>query len=255
MKFPVPKVWEDETVVILAGGPSLRTFSFDTIAVSGARVIAINDSWRLVPAEIRYWNRPPGFVFTPGSVTPKCALYFCDDKWWSSSQASNRRAMDNIDSFHDMIYRGWWFTGSLAFDLHPQVNALKLTGQTGLETDPGGLRHGSNSGYQAINLAYHFGAKKIILLGYDMKVQTLYVVDKNNNPTTRAINTHWHNEPRPDGFGDVLRQSMLPHFSTLVEPLRDAGVTVINATPDSALTCFPVMTLEEALTGVEAMIP
>jgi hypothetical protein len=34
---------------------------------------------------------------------------------------------------------------------------------------------------------------------------------------------------------------------TLVEPLRNAGVEVINATLDSALTCWPSKPIEEAL--------
>ena len=152
----------------------------------------------------------------------------------------NLRSLDSLTSFHDMIYRGYWVKGSYdsSFDEHPQVRVLKFTGQRGLELDPSGLRHGSNSGYQAINLAVNLGAKRIVLLGYDMKVN--------------GHRTHWHNEQRQDAsvFAGTIRDTMLPHFHTLIDPLKVLGVEVINATPDSALTCFPMMMLEEALRTV-----
>jgi hypothetical protein len=215
VKYIVPNIWNDNTCVILAGGPSLHTMNVNSIkTIPGLRYIAINDSWRLMP---------------------EARLYFCDAQWWTAQIAYNRRTRDNQTSFHDLIYKGFWITGAPGFETHPQVHSLKLTGERGLETDPGGLRHGSNAGYQAINLAVHYGAKRILLLGYDMRV----------------VNgrTHWHDEQRePAGsFKTVLEKSMLPHFSSLVEPLADLGVEVVNVTPGSALTYFRQSTLESEL--------
>jgi hypothetical protein len=217
MIYTVPKSWQGETCVILAGGPSLRDFSrFPSwITDSKCRVIAINDSWRLWP------------------YSDVC--YFCDPQWWQYQLAKNLRDKPTGTlSFHDAIYKEFWISTAPGFEHHPQVHTLKFNGQTGLSTDPTALHHGSNSGFACINLAALFGAKRIVLLGYDMKC------DKTGR-------THWHNEPRPDGFARVLEQSMLPLFSTLVTPLEEAGVEVINATPDSALTCWKYQPLEEAL--------
>ncbi len=150
----------------------------------------------------------------------------------------------------DVIYacgadRGrWWqrhgptFVGftSLRYTLDPTAapwaTVLRETGPEGLETDPSGLRTGHNSGYQAINLAVHLGARRIVLLGYDM-------------------------QPAPDGtdhfFGDHSHgvkppwRELLPFFHTLVRPLEAIGVQVVNATRRTALECFPQMTLAEAL--------
>lgn len=200
--------WLDETVFILGGGPSMAAFS--PMALRGrGRVIAINDAYRLYPtADV---------------------LYFCDKAWWERSRAGVQglfkgRYVISMDAGHGMI---------------PGVHMLRCTGVTGLETDPGALRHGCNSGYQAINLAYHFGAKRIVLIGYDMKV---------------APNgwSHWfghHPGQTAAGF-TVSLGAMLPNFPTLVQPLQDAGVTVINACPGSALTCWPLMTLDDALEAV-----
>ncbi len=160
-------------------------------------------------------------------------MYFCDASWWQQSMSVNRRNKDNSYSFHDAIYKGWWFTGSHDFRDHPQVTSLFLSGQLGMEDDPAKLRHGSNSGYQAINLAVHLGAKKIILLGYDMHRE--------------GARDNWHDEPRPTSSPDKYAHSMLPHFASLVRPLAERGVEVVNATPGSALDAFPKATLEEVL--------
>jgi len=40
---------------------------------------------------------------------------------------------------------------------------------------------------------------------------------------------------------------MLPHFPTLQPALTERGIEVINCTPGSALTCFPMGNLDEVL--------
>ena len=60
--WAVPPIWRGATVVCLGGGPSLT--AADAAQCRGrARVIAINDAYRLVP-----WAD---------------LLYFCDYRWWS----------------------------------------------------------------------------------------------------------------------------------------------------------------------------
>ncbi len=198
--------------MILAGGPSLR--GYDPIALSGrVRIIAINDSWRLCPwAEV---------------------LYFSDREWWDEQSRLNRHSVTKSINFMGMVYSGFWVAGNTEFDIHPYVHSLRLAGQRGLSSDRRTLRHGSNSGYQAINLAYLYGASRIILLGYDMHV----------DPTR----SHWHDETRPRNFQQLCDLSFLPHFQTLVEPLAAAGVEVINSTPGSALKCWPYLPVEEAI--------
>lgn len=213
MIWTVPKTWTGETAFLLAGGPSL--IGFDAAVLKGkGRIITINDSWRLAPSAD--------------------VLYFCDESWWTYQINRNSWPKNQVN-FHELIYKGFWVTCSQQFCAHPQVHALKFTGQTGLEKDPAALKHGSNSGYQAIGLAYHFGVSRIVLLGYDMQCQ--------------GTRTHWHEEPRiaAPGFSTVLSKSMLPLFDYLAAPLKEAGVEVINATPGSALKCWLYVPLEEIL--------
>src|SRR5262252_627330 len=196
MRYIVPKDWIGDTCVILAGGPSLQETWPKVPLNTGQRihVITINDSWRLAPnADV---------------------LYFGDGRWWAQQQASNPRTVDGLLGFHDVMYKGFWVTIA-GFGEHPQIHCMWASGQRGLETNPAALRTGSNSGYAAINLAYHHGAKKIVLLGYDMKCD--------------GRRTHWHNGPREAApMYAPLLNSFLPHFDHLVEPLEQAGVEVIN---------------------------
>jgi hypothetical protein len=170
------------------------------------RIIAINNAWKL---------RPDADV-----------LYFCDAAWW-------RKHGQEVKSGFRGGYR---ITISDARD--PALKRLRNSGRTGLETKPDGLRHGTNSGYQAINLAYHFGARRIALLGYDMRIE--------------EGRTHWHagHGAEPAVVRHRLEKVMLPQFKALVAPLAAAGVEVLNATPGSALTCWPYRSLEEILCSV-----
>ncbi len=219
MKFwLVPPEWAGETAFLLAGGPSLR--GFDASVLRGRRVIAINNSWELAP-----WA---------------AVLYFCDMKWWTWHG-------DRVSSeFEGRYIVTPAFTDS-------RVKTIKLTGGAGLETDPAALRNGHNSGYQAINLAYHFGVRRIVLLGYDMRVikRTLDVHGIPHDALGRFTTlTHWHSgHPRmsAEHVQHNIEKSMLPKFPSLAEALAKTDVEVINATPGSALKCWPYRPIEELL--------
>lgn len=190
-------LWRGETCYILACGPSLR--GFDASVLRGRRVIAVNDSILLAP-----WAD---------------VLYACDARWWQTRAA---------------VIAGY---GGLRVTLEnqiPGVLRLRNAGVDGLETEPDGLRHGHNSGYQAIGLAYHMGATRIVLLGYDMHT---------------GGGLHWNDRPERQtaaGFSRTLAL-MMPVFDTLAAPLAVAGVDVLNATPGSALRTWPGVELADVL--------
>lgn len=195
--------WDGETAFLLGCGPSLCVDDVDRLR--GRRVIAINDAYLLAP-----WAE---------------YLYFCDQSWWDQ----------NRDQVEEIFYGRRIVTLRNEID---GVSRLRCSGVDGLETDPGAIRHGCNSGYQAINFAYHLGAKLIVLLGYDMRVDG----DK----------LHWRQRQgmqTADGFHRTLRHAMLPKFASLVEPLRNARVDVINCTPGSVLRYWPILSLKEVLEG------
>lgn len=200
--------WSGAVVVLVGGGPSLTPAQVERCR-GKARVIAINTAVKLAPwADI---------------------LYFCDRQWfgWHRETVLN--------------FKGQVVTLGNE-DLRKEVRGLvcmRDAGVEGFSEDPAALCNGRNSGYQAIHLAAHLGAKRIVLLGYDMKSAAPAA------PGARP-RVHWHEEhpvpTHPDTPGGYV-----PHFKDLLEPLARRGIEVLNATPGSALPYFPMTTLEEAL--------
>jgi hypothetical protein len=169
-----------------------------------ARVIAINSSYKLAP-----WAD---------------VLYAADAKWWDWEHGA--------PAFHGPKY-------SIAASdpvTWPDVQVLQNTGPLGLELEPTGLRTGFNSGYQAIGLAVHLGAARILLLGYDLSPA----------PDGR---THWHGDHpdrQPSPYG-----AMIEAFPSLVEPLAALNIEVVNCSRRTALGVFPRAPLEDEIARLE----
>lgn len=203
----VPKQFPGSTIVCVASGPSLTRQDAERCA-RVAPVIAVNDGYRLVPNAV--------------------ALYACDAKWWTWHDEA-------LKTFHGAKWSLQTSNWGRVRARFPDVRLLRNTGTQGIETDPAGLRTGHNSGYQAINLAVHYGATRIVLLGYDM--QTL-------NGRTHFFGDH---PQRQDSPYEMFRRA----FASAVDDLKALGVTVLNCSRTSALTCFPRVPLESVLEPLE----
>lgn len=197
MKWSVPKMWEGETVAILASGPSMSQEIADGVARRALRTIAINTTFQLAPwADI---------------------LYAADGQWWDRHWK------------HAKGFKGLKVTIE-PNALRPELLTLKnnmVGGFTGFDPDPGTVKSGQNSGYQAICIAVHAGAKCIELYGFDMRS----IENKH----------HWHGgHPSPlRNHGESMYGRWLKNFETLVPEINKRGIEVINCTPNSALKCFP----------------
>jgi len=191
--------------VCLGCGPSLTVEDVEYCR-GRASVIAINNTYQLAPwAEV---------------------LYACDARWWG-------------------WHKGVPGFAGLKFSVEPKAKAgrrehgpyaditvLRNTGDDGFEADPSGLRTGKNSGYQAINLAVHFGARRIILLGYDM------------GPSKEGRDHYFGSHP-----GGVVPpyHLFMRNYPNLAAELKKRGVDVINASRKTALGVFRRQPLAEAL--------
>ena len=91
----------------------------------------------------------------------------------------------------------------------------------------GVIHYGDNSGFQATNLAIQFGAEEIWLIGFDMKV--------NGKP-------HFFGEHPLECRKGMTPRSWRAAFET-AERMMPEHISIINATPGSALSCFPRATL------------
>ena len=196
----VPRKFEGETIYIIGGGPSLKNFNFAEL--KGHRTIAINKA-----------------VFFHQTAD---VLYWTDSRFYTWYK-------NDIDNFN-----GLKFTLKPGSQYTTDIKVLRKGIPHGLEKDPQVLAHGYNSGYAAINLAYHLGAVRIVLLGFDMH--------------NAGKDTHFHDGYPTRAAGDhIYRDKFLPGFKELEKALRAEGVTVFNASPHSQLNEFPKITLAQAL--------
>lgn len=184
------------TIYIAGGGPSLKDFDWNLL--DGKTVIAVNRAYEVLP-NAQY-------------------IYFSDLRFWQW----HRRALVN--------HSGEKITGNYRVTDNA-VKKYNFTGSQGLEKKAPGLKTGNNSGYAAINLAYHLGAKVIILLGFDMCRST-------------HGEYHWHGG-YPVKNRDASFSKMLRYFETIAQPLQDEGIEVLNACPTSNIKCFAKVAIED----------
>lgn len=107
---------------------------------------------------------------------------------------------------------------------------------------PGEIGWGGNSGFHALNLAIQFGAKKIVLIGFDCSLMR---------------GSHWHgrhgqglNNPKQASV-DKWRER-LDHQKPMLDRL---GIEVVIGSPGSALTAYRKLSLERALNVSPSRLP
>jgi hypothetical protein len=125
-----------------------------------------------------------------------------------------------------------WSVSEMARDQFGTYWIRHATG-AGFCTEPDSINGGGNSGFQAVHLAATFGARRILLLGFDMQ--------RTNGEL------HWHgkhegNLPNGAGFKGWLKA-----FDRLAVDLKLRDIEVVNCSRATAMTCFPRSTITEAL--------
>jgi hypothetical protein len=199
-------------VIVAASGPSLSKSVAQKCRMArfnGWRVLAVNDAYRLMPwADI---------------------LYACDAEWWKQHNGApgltfgQRWSTHEGETPNETNYKG---------DLPEawRINYARGRAGTVFSTNPAFLYYGCNSGFQAINLAVLKGATRIVLVGYDM----------------RRVDgaAHFFGE-HPNGLcATTDYRKFLPNFR---DAAQHCAVPIVNATPGSALDCWPMVNLDDAL--------
>jgi hypothetical protein len=221
----VSRAWEGKTVVCIASGPSLTKEQVDAVAAAHAadavKTIVVNDNYLIAP-----WAD---------------ALYFADARWWEWHNKGLEKSWPWVRfSAAEVRQALAGFKGQKISIDHPNtvsdkaVVRLENAGNVGLSEDPHGIKTGSNSGYQVLNIAALSGAKRILLLGYDMQ---------HRNGRAHAHNGH------PVKSAEGIYLGYAKHFSTMETPLKNLGIEVLNCTPSSQIRAFPHVPLERALGG------
>lgn len=209
--------WEGQVAAILCSGPSMTREVADTVHASGCRTIAVN-------------NQAIDTYGTPALAPWADILYAADATWWQNNA-------DAVAKFKGRKVTIANQNGLISFGVPTDALAVEHGGVAGFDERVTHVRTGTNGGYQALHIAIHLGAKRIILCGFDMHAK---------NGDHWFGDHHWR-KGRTSRYDLFLR-----YFNeTAREFLKRAEV--INCTPGSALKCFPFMNIKEALDGVSGM--
>lgn len=206
--WKIPQIWDAATAVVMGTGPSLNLKQLAHIYLARCHgachfVVAVNNNYQAAP-----WAD---------------YLYACDYKFFTwhkhhLPEAFKGAAIVSCDrpAAEEFAYI-LWVPGEHA---------------DGLSTNPELIHYGKNSGYQAVNLAYLLGARRILLVGFDHQYP--------NNAY------HWYGE-HPDRNRSSWYERWMPCWQTVLNQLNDLDLEIINCTPESALHVFPKARLNEAL--------
>lgn len=206
--------WSDRLCIVAGSGPSLTADV--AAACRGHRVVAVNDAWRLMPfAEV---------------------LYACDSGWWDHHEGCPGFAGERWSSHGDAVRND----KRRAAERHA-LNLVRGAEADWFSRDPGVIHYGEMGGFQAANLAAHMMGwrGRLVLVGFNMQ------------PVAGV--RHFFGE-HPERLRSTVigprgaYAKSLRAFALAAAGLPD-GFEIVNATPDSALTCFPMMELAAALAG------
>lgn len=187
--FTAAPIWPGETCFIVCGGPSL--IGFDFARLRGRRVIAINSSYEKVPfADV---------------------LVFGDGRWWNWRR-------DDARNFGGLIVH-------CGEQRDQRLSVMKPVKPPGLARPRDSLCFLNTTLTAAINLAVHFGVKRIVLLGADMQKD--------------AAGRSHHHAPHPVASREGCWNRHMADLATLVEPLAKAGIEVVNVSPSSLIDFWP----------------
>lgn len=106
-----------------------------------------------------------------------------------------------------------------------------------LSRDPSCLTLARTTVTGAINLAAHLGSHLVVTLGLDGK--------------RAADGRSHHHEPHPRRPMPGCWEKHRKELCSITPSLREWGVEVLNASPESACDAFPVVTLQEALARID----
>jgi len=230
--WKVPKIWEGGDVWIIGGGPSItRQFQIPEEVVK--RVFDKEETPAIYSSYLSFLHDKHvigvNMAYQLGTWVDMIA--FGDSGFF----LKNKDQLALFPGLKITCHSKW-----------PGVKYLKKskTPRVGISIDPTQVCWNENSGAMAINVAVHTGAKRIFLLGFDMKKtegdqhwHKLYVVadsikvNRNKRKKRTILNP-------PFGIH-------LPCFPIIAKHAEQIGIEIINVTDDSAIDSFKKITWKE----------
>ena len=225
---PIKPLFKDETAILIATGPSV-TNQVNEIRNAKAdkhcRIITINNAYEIAP-------------FADAHIS-------CNDDWW-------RYYWPKSAVLRKMPCLKYTWYKDIADEYGIQY--VKAIVKDGLSTDPRIIHINHGSGPMGINIALHLGIKKLLLIGHDMKFAKDYDGQRKKAGSTNRHFfgeypkklQHWPSVKVGKSKPGVM-DGLIDAYNTMVPQIPELGMEVINCTPNSALTSFPLSTLEKEL--------
>lgn len=202
--------WDDKPVAVVAGGPSLVGFDFERLR--GAHVLAVKGSIFDIPwADAGFGLDMPRYQEWREKLADVQARIY-----WAVPE-------DQLEKTGPPPSRNITFIKRLAGE--------------NISSDPGEIYGGGTSGFGALQVCLHKRSKQIVLLGFDY--------DGNYDASGFRHNEQHYTKKR----AQVLEnwEAWALHFSVYVPYLTKHRIQVINACPQSKITCFQKMMLDDAV--------
>jgi len=197
-----------ETVLIVASGPSLKGFDFDALHNKGY-VIAVNGAGRFMPwADL--WLTVDTLQLqsrVPRPFAGKLVAAVPADFGTATARCPCDRIVPNAP-----------------------LHYLKRVNAPGLSEYSCQIR-GLNSAYGALNYAYHLRAKRVVLFGVD-----------GNDP-----GSYFYGMRRAWAKQNATLMHLPQLFESALPQLRARKIEVLNASSKSAVDCFDRVAPQEAL--------
>lgn len=205
----VKRIWPNSTIFVLGNGPSLGLIK-GSKCFYDKHVIAVNSAFYI-----------GNFVDV---------LFFGDAKWYWWNE-------ENVNKFKGLKYTLNLCRKDVDKSLEGIVdlNIIKRGSVRGINIDPNIVCFNRSSGGAAVNLAYHLGAKRIVLLGFDMKY-----VNKKRNYYNYGMWGNVHNLKCDFISGEVI-------WGKVQVCANDLSIEIVNATPNSALPVIKKVSLKNIL--------
>jgi hypothetical protein len=213
----VQPIWAGKKVVVIATGPSLTREQIALIP-EGVPRIAVNDAYHWAPnADLVYFADKKWHDWQVKGI-PKPGLGLAKEEVQAAWRAfPGQRCSVDVGNGTPIYPAG--------------IFMLRNARQRGISSDPEAICTGSNSGYQAINIAILAGAKRVVLIGFDCR--------------DVGAKSHF--------FGDHEDKTKPPYatvtdsFKSMAGAAENLGIEILNATPGTALDCFEKVELGAGL--------
>ena len=222
----IPRRFPGETAIVSGTGPSLTP---DTIELCNqarqdgkARIFAANRAIDVLDADVFHACNWQFYAEYYDRLKDKPC-----DKWTTRPELEGK-------------YKG--------------VEYIEERWKDGLSKDPSYIHAHHGTGPQLVNIAYLYGCTRLLLVGWDMRYPGKlddtnrnyskprhFFHDEGHAPGEDALTVnHWS---RTDASGKKF--GLIREMETITP--SDYGIEIINVTPNSAMTCFPMGDLKSCL--------